>query len=145
MTTRVVSHDKDMLNLITLLKERKQPFTVNILAGKKKTNPQNKLQRKWMNEAAEQLGTDTAEEFRGYCKLHFGVPILRAESDVFAAKYDAEIRPLPYELKKSLMMVPFDLAITRDMTSPQKRRYLDAVFAHFSDLGVALTVPEDKR
>jgi len=74
MTTRVVSHDKDLLNLVTLLKERKRPFTVNILAGKKKTNPQNMLQRKWMLEAAEQLGDDTAEQKRGYCRLHFGVP-----------------------------------------------------------------------
>jgi len=42
------------------------------------------------------------------------------------------------------MEVPYDFAVTRDMTSPQKRQYLDAVFAHFSGLGVALTVPEEK-
>jgi len=41
--------------------------------------------------------------------------------------------------------VPFDFGVTRQMTSPQKRKYLDAVHSHFTRLGVVLTEPEDKR
>lgn len=145
MTTRAVTHQKDLQNLFTLLTERKRPFTVNIVAGKPKTNPQNRLQRRWMQEAAEQLADETAEQKRGYCKLHFGIPILRNASDEYAAEYDEHIRPLPYELKRKLMEVPFDFAVTREMTTAQKRQYLDAVFDHFSGLGVTLTEPEDKR
>lgn len=145
MTTRTITDPEKLDALLVLLRERKQPFTVSIAAGKGRSSEQNRLQRRWMLEAAEQLGTDTAEGFRGYCKLHFGIPILRAENEHFAAEYDAVIRPLPYEQKLRLMMVPFDFGVTRQMTTKQKTQYLDAVHAHFTGLGVALTQPEDKQ
>tara|TARA_R110000764_G_C10813085_1_gene360565 strand:- start:119 stop:556 length:438 start_codon:yes stop_codon:yes gene_type:complete len=144
MTERPVKYDADMEPLIALLHGRKKPFTVNITDGLPRTIDQNKLQRKWMNEAAEQLQTDTAEDFRGYCKLHFGVAILKAADDAFAAEYDEVIRPMTYEAKLKLMKVPFDFGITRKMKTNQKSQYLDKVFAHFSNLGVQLTVPEGK-
>ena len=144
MVTRTVTNPQHLDSLFTLLGERKQPFTVNITQGKQRSADQNRTQRMWMLEAAEQLGTDTAEGLRGYSKLHFGVLILRAESDKFAAEYDAIIRPLPYEHKLRLMMVPFDFGVTRQMTTKQKTQYLDAVHAHFTSLGVALTMPRDK-
>ncbi|MFG6591247.1 hypothetical protein [Sulfitobacter sp. 1A12157] len=145
MATRTVTNQQQLDSLIALLSERKQPFTVSITQGKKRSEDQNRTQRMWMLEAAEQLGTDTAEGFRGYAKLHFGIPILRAENEHFAAEYDAVIRPLPYEQKLRLMMVPFDFGVTRQMTTKQKTQYLDAVAAHFRGLGVVLTQPEDKQ
>lgn len=121
------------------------PFTVAIKAGKHRTNNQNSLQRKWMQEASDQLQDESAEQKRGYCKLHFGVPILRNSDDSFCAEYDQVIKPLPYEQKLRLMMVPFDFRVTSLMSTKQKTQYLDEVAAHFQSQGVQLTHPDDRK
>ena len=144
MTSRVITSESELAGLVRLLEGRKLPFTVAIKAGKHRTNNQNSLQRKWVQEAADQLQDETAEEKRGYCKLHFGVPILRNCDPAFAAEYDAIIKPLPYEQKLRLMMVPFDFRVTSLMNTKQKTSYLDAVSAHFRGLGVELTIPEPR-
>lgn len=118
------------------------PLTISIMEGEQRSTAQNKLQRKWCHEVAEQLGDRTPEEVRGYSKLHFGVPILRDQDEKFRAEYDAIIRPLPYEAKLKLMQEPFDFGVTRQMTTKQKTAYLDAMFKHWSEMGVSLTLPE---
>ncbi len=109
-----------------------------------RTVEQNRLQRLWMLEAQEQ-GDMTAEEYRGYCKLHFGVPIMRAENEAFRELYDRYVRHLPYEAKMAFMMVPFDFAVTRDMDTNQKKRYLDHVYMHLTGLGFKLTEPKQRN
>ena len=145
MTTRSVTNPYQLDQLITLLKSRALPFTVSIAKGKRRSDAQNKLQRKWCAEVAEQLGNRTAEEVRGYSKLHFGVPILRNENEQFAVEYDEIIKPLPYEHKLRLMMEPFDFRVTRLMTTNQKTRFLDAMRLHWIGQGVVLTEPADER
>jgi len=98
---------------------------------------------KWMGEIAAQLGDQTAEEVRGYCKLTIGVPILRAVHEGFRERYDAIVRPLPYEQKLALMMEPLDFPVTRLFTTKQATAYLDGVHRHFSEKGIALTDPGD--
>ena len=139
--TWVIKSEGDRTLIRDEIAKRKLPFTVNIAQGKWRTHEQNKLQRLWMKEAAEQLGDETAEEKRAYCKLHLGVPILRAENEEFCEKYDRLIRPLPYEVKLEYMATPLDFPVTRLMTTKQKKQYLDAVYQHFRSLGVALTEP----
>ncbi|WP_144984980.1 hypothetical protein [Halomonas sp. C22] len=106
----------------------------------KRSTDQNKLQRKWMLEAEAQ-GDHIAEEYRGFCKLHFAVPILRWELPEFREKYDRIVKPLPYEAKLELMQEPLDFPCTRLMNKDQKTRYLDAVYQHFTGLGMRLTDP----
>lgn len=142
MVTRVISNADDLALLIDFLKARRRPYTVDIVAGKHRTNEQNRLGRLWLNEAAEQLGDRTAEELRGMCKLQFGVPILRAENTRFREIYDLHVKPLPYERKLALMMEPLDLPVTRLMTTNQKTRYLDDVSRHFLEQGIVLTEPK---
>ena len=135
-----------MRALTALLNARKRPFTVQVLAGLNRTSEQNKLQRLWMKEAAEQLDAGyTAENLRGFCKLHFGVPILRRDSEEFRTGYDRIIRPHSYEDKLLMMQEPFDFGVTRLMNTRQKHEYLNAVADHFTGLGVVLTQPEDRR
>ena len=67
------------------------------------------------------------------------------ENEDFRKRYDEVIRPLPYPLKLLAMQVPLDLPVTRIMGSAQKHRYLDEIFRQFSEQGLALTIPEDKR
>lgn len=142
MVSRVIRAEADIESLRRLLMARKLPVTVSVTAGEQRTTPQNRLQRQWCNDVAQQLGDRTAEDVRAYSKLHFGVPILRAENEAYCAKYDETIRPLPYEMKLRLMAAPFDLSVTREMTVKQLTAYLDAMSRHWAGMGVRLTDPE---
>ena len=142
MSTWPVRNEQDRETLIKVIRNRtKFPFTASLKMGAPRSAEQNRLQRKWMLEAQDQ-GDMTAEEYRGYCKLHFGIPILRAEDENFQEKYDRIIRPFDYETKLELMMVPFDFPVTRIMTTKQKTKYLDEVFQFFVSQGFSVTVPE---
>lgn len=143
MTQRFLETDADRRLLIRFIEEQPLPLTVTLAKGGKRTLKQNRLQRQWMNEIAEQLGDQTPEEVRGYCKLTIGVPILRAEHEGFRERYDAIVRPLPYEQKLALMMEPLDFPVTRLFTTKQATAYLDGVHRHFSEKGIALTDPGD--
>lgn len=143
MVQRIIETEQDRHMLFRFLEGQKLPMTVDIKAGGRRTAKQNRLQWQWMNEIASQLGDRTAEEVRGFCKLHFGVPILRNESDAFREKYDAVVKPMPYETKLAMMQEPFDFPITRLMSVAQKTAYLDAVYQHFVSRGIELTDPGD--
>lgn len=140
MTSRCITCETDRKSLVSLIDNKKLPFSITIADGRKRSIAQNRLQRLWMNEAHEQLGEYTAEEYRAYCKAWFGLPIL-CEEQGFSDIYDAVIRPLSYENKLKLMAIPLDFEVTRKMTVAQKQRYLDAVYDHFTGLGVLLTEP----
>lgn len=142
MARRIVENEYERKMLLRFIEQHKLPLTVSIQAVGKRSAAQNRLNRQWMLDIAEQRGDLTAEEARGYCKLHFGVPILRNENEEFCREYDAVVRPLPYEHKLKLMMVPFDFGITRLMTTKQQTAYLDAVQRHWAGEGVVLTDPE---
>lgn len=143
MTTRFLETDHDRRMLIRFLEDQPLPITVALTKGGKRSLRQNKLQRLWINEIAEQLADQSPEEVRGYCKLTLGVPILRAENDTFRERYDAIVRPLPYEQKLALMMEPLDFPISRLMTTKQATAYLDGIHRHFSEKGIVLTDPGD--
>ncbi len=142
MIERIIQTESDRTLLLCLLKSKKAPFTVTVVDGKRRTVEQNKLQRLWMNEIADQLEGWTPEEARGYCKLTLGVPILRAENEKFRESYDRVIKPMTYEAKMACMMEPLDFPVTRIMTTKQKTAYLDAVLQHFTEKGLVLTMPE---
>lgn len=141
---RIVECDYDREVLINFIREAKLPFTASIVEGHHRTTEQNKLQRLWVNEIAAQLGDQTAEEVRGYCKLAFGVPILREENEAFRFMYDRIVKPMQYEQKLALMMEPFDFGVTRIMNTRQKTEYLNRMLRHFSGAGLHLTIPPDR-
>lgn len=142
MTTRIIKNTSDKQAACNLIMGMKAPITLEIIKGKRRSVEQNRLQRLWLREAAEQLQDESIEDNRAYCKLHFGVPILRNEDEDFREKYDRIIRPLPYEQKLELMKLPIDFPVTRLMKTGQKKRYLDDIYHHFRALGVVLTDPE---
>lgn len=138
--SEAIRTEDDRDRVIKLIKARDLPCTVNITKGAPRSIEQNKTQRMWMLEL-EEHGDQTAEEYRGYCKLHFGIPILRAENDEFCAVYDRLIRPLDYEVKLEYMKAPLDFPVTRLMTTKQKSRYLDNIYEFYISNGFVLTVP----
>ena len=143
MTTHIVRSAEDMERVARLVGNLKPPLTITVTSGASRSLEQNKLQRLWCMEAAEQLGDRTAEEIRGFCKLHYGVPIMREGHDDFRDTYDRLIKPLPYETKLAYMMEPLDFPITRLMTVGEKSQYLDAMHKGLSELGVKLTEPSE--
>lgn len=141
MATRIIRTTDDRANLIRLLEARELPFTVSVAKGASKSHEQDRLENMWHREAADQLQDETAEEKRAYSKLHFGVPILRSENDVFREQYDRVLKPHAYEDKLRMMAAPIDFPITRLMTSKQKSSYLDALYQHYRGQGVQVTEP----
>lgn len=133
---------KDRESELFEMYKKHRHLTVSVRPGIDRSTEQNRLQRMWLNEAEEQ-GDQTAEEYRGYCKLHFGVEIMKSQSEEFADTYDRIIRPLPYEKKLELMMLPLDLPVTRLMTRKNKTLYLDRMYQHFTGLGFTLTEPKN--
>ena len=141
MTDRVVETEQDRAMLLKFINAQALPFTATLTKGKHRTDRQNRLGRQWINEIAAQMPENSAEYWRGHCKLHHGVPILRNENEQFCEVYDRLIRPLDYERKIEMMMVPSDVAVTRIMTTKQKTAYLDAIYKQFTSLGIILTDP----
>ncbi len=142
MVERIVNTEEDRATLVRFLDTLKPPYSIIITKGRRRSIMQNRLQRLWLNEVAEQLGDRTPEEVRGEAKLAFGVPMLCAENEAFADTYDRIVKPLPYEQRLALMMEPLDLPVTRIMSTDQKTRYLDAFYRHFASLGLVLTDPD---
>lgn len=140
----IVNSDRSLVEcdraLYELFQEHKY-LRVEVVPGKCRSLEQNRLQRLWLQEAGKQ-GDMSAEEYRGYCKLRLGVPILRRDSEVFREQYDRIIKPLPYEDKLQMMMEPLDFPITRLMSKNQKTEYLDAMYQHLRGLGFQLTEPD---
>lgn len=140
MSTWRMKTEADRQQVIRVIQNRQLPSTVEITKGVKRSNEQNNLQFKWLNEA-EQQGDKTAEEYRAYCKLHFGVPIMRNGHEDFRDVYDRIVRPLPYEQKLELMMIPIDFPVTRGMTTAEETKYLDQMYLFFTSQGFNLTDP----
>lgn len=124
MADRIVKDEYDRKMLLRFIEGKKMPFTATITDGRHRTSEQNKLQRLWVKEIAEQMGDQTAEEVRGYCKLTIGVPLLREENEAFRLRYDAVVKPLPYE---------------------QKLQIIDGIHRHFSEKGIVLTLPPERE
>jgi len=142
LVDRIIRNDHDLRMLVSFLEQRDKPFTVSVRKGADRTVDQNRLQRLWCNEAAEQRGDVTAEDVRAECKLRIGVPIMRAASEEFREKYDRIIKPHPYEVKLEMMAEPLDFPVTRIMTTKEKAEYLDAMHALFTGEGFILTEPK---
>ena len=136
-------YQRDMV--VKLINEQAMPFTITIAKGKRRSTRQNRLNRLWAGEISEQLGDESPEYYRGLMKLQFGVPILRAVNEAFCEAYDAHVKPLPYETKLALMREPLDFPVTRLMRTSDEKQYLDDIYRHFTEKGVVLTIPPDKR
>jgi hypothetical protein len=141
VSTWRIKTEQDRQQVLKIIQHRQLPCTVEIVKGLKASTDQERLARKWHKEAEAQ-GDQTAEEYRAYCKLHFGVGIMKQESELYAEAYDRIIRPLPYEHKLAMMAEPLDFPVTRGMSTGGKKKYLDSVWNYYTGQGFALTDPD---
>lgn len=104
---------------------------------KRRSRAQNAFSHAWYEEIAQALPEDDALGWKCYCKLHHGVPILRAEDDEFREAYDGAIKGLTYEQKLLAMRV---FPVTSRMNVRQLTKYADAVREDFGARGISLFV-----
>lgn len=110
---------------------------VSVKTGKSRSVSQNAFTHAWYGQIARELREDDDLGWKCYCKLHHGVPILRAEDSDFREAYDAVIKPLDYE-KKLIAMRQWP--VTSLMTKKQLTKYADMVRDDFYQRGVLLEV-----
>lgn len=96
----------------------------------KRSDLQNSLSHSWYSELAFNLKENDALGYKCFCKLHFGVGILRAEDEEFRTAYDLAIKPMSYEKKLEVMKI---LPVTSIMNTKQLTQYLDAMKSYFYD------------
>lgn len=115
---------------------------VNVKAGVDRSLPQNSLVHAWYGQIARELREDDELGWKCYCKLHHGVPILRAEDEEFREVYDGAIKGLSYEQKLAVMKF---FPVTSRMTRDQLSRYAQLVQADFRARGVLLEFPQGEQ
>lgn len=89
----------------------------------------NALSHVWYSYADKMLQVDCAGDTRRYCKLHFGVPMLRGEDEDFRKAYDLTIKPHDYKTKLGIMDY---WPVTSLMSRDQMNRYLTTVQNHYA-------------
>ena len=112
---------------------------VNVKTGKHRSLDQNAIAHVFYEQIARELREDTPLGVKCYCKLHLGVPILRAEDDEFRQTYDIVIRPLSYERKLEAMKA---WPVTSLMSKGQLSQFLEAMQDEFA-VRVNLEFPKD--
>lgn len=113
---------------------------VKVTAGKRSLD-QNAISHVWYSQMAREDRQYDERGHRNYCKLHFGVPILRTEDADFRKFYDAALLGLTYEQKRDAMdFVP----VTSVMTKAQLSKYLEAVQADYGNRSIYLEFPNQE-
>lgn len=132
---------QDGFEFIRNLYERHRYLKINIKTGKDRSLDQNAISHAWYEQLANELKEEDALGWKAFCKLHFGVPILRAEDEQFRQFYDTALKQnLTYEQKiEAMKFVP----VTSLMTKQQLSAYLESMQAHFIKQGVSLEFPKD--
>lgn len=102
---------------------------------------QNNLSFAWYAELAKNLKEETAEGYRCFSKLHFGVSIMRHEDEEFRKVYDLAIKPRTYEEKIEIMKY---WPVTSLMSTKQLSEYLQTMKDYFyANHGYDLKFPND--
>jgi len=115
---------------------------VSITHDKSRSNPQNDISFAWYEQLARENREYDVNGWRSFCKLHFGVPILRSEDAEFRQFYDNAIRErFTYEDKIKMMSY---LPVTSLMKVKQFSAYLEAMQEYFmGKYGIKLEFPEE--
>jgi hypothetical protein len=133
--TFILSTDTARLMAMRELQSAPEGYVITIGEPIRSVGQNNKTHA-WYEEISAALKEYDAQGWKRYCKLHHGVPILRAEDEEFKDFYDAAMkRSLTYEQKLTAMdFVP----VTSIMSKPQLSKYCDAVQNDFFAKGVIL-------
>ena len=142
-TVNSVDSLQDSFGILRELFVKHRYLKLNITFGKSRSLDQNAISHAWDEQLARELREEDALGWKSFCKLHFGVPLLRAEDEQFRAFYDtAMLKTLTYEQKLQAMAY---LPVTSLMNKEQLSKYLEAMQGHFIKQGVMLEFPKDEK
>lgn len=146
MSRYLINSEEKFQTLLGDLREmwRKHHYIrLSATTGKDRSADQNELSHVWYDQIVRELREDDALGVKRFCKLHFGIPILRAEDTEFREFYDTCIKAsLSYEQKLKAMDT---LDVTSRMSVQQMKQYLDAMVEHYRGLGVHLEAKKPER
>lgn len=131
---------KAIARLTAVFREHKYAV-VSIRIGKDRTLDQNGLWFGMYTRIAEMTQIGAADDARRYCKLHFGVPIMRRDCEGFRDGWNRMFLHLTYEEKLALMgdcptLGPDGFPVTRLFDRKQGIEYTDRIAAEFIAKGV---------
>lgn len=114
---------------------------VSYRPGKDRTLDQNALWFAMYQRIAQMTEIGDVEDARKYCKLHFGVPIMRRADEDFRHAWGVSFLLLTYETKLELMgpcalFGPDGFPVTRLFDRAQGIAYTDKIVSEFSAKGV---------
>jgi hypothetical protein len=144
MSKHVLNSEISLQTFIGQLRElwhSRRYLEITLKEGKGRSVEQNAVLHGWFGQVARELREYDARGVKRFCKLHFGVPILRAEDDDFRAAYDRVIKPLGYEDKLVAMDI---LPVTSVMTTIQLDQCMADIQNHYAQPkhgGVVLVYP----
>ena len=116
-------------------------FTIRIEPDKRSLS-QNSMIYALYGEINTLVDDHSLVDIRRLCKLHIGVPILRASDDAFRELYDgAVLHGLTYEQKLKAMDL---LPVTSRMNKKQGSEYISGVVRYWQEQGVYIRHPEDE-
>ncbi|MFP5419893.1 MAG: hypothetical protein ACLGID_00295 [Gammaproteobacteria bacterium] len=126
--------------LTTAFREHKY-VVVSMRPGKDRTLDQNALWFAMYQRISEMTPIGLVEDARRYCKLHFGVVIMRNADADFRDGWNRLFLHLNYETKLELMGAcamfgPDGFPVTRLFNRAQGIAYTDQIVAEFSAKGV---------
>jgi len=104
--------------------------------GEDSTHSQNALIWAIYRDIAEKTGNGVVET-RRFCKLHFGVPILRANCPEFATIYDKVLKPQAYEAKMELMDW-LDVTSAKEFNKKMASEYIETIIREYSEKGILI-------
>ena len=131
----------EAISRLSAMFREKKYVVVSLRPGKDRTLDQNALWFAMYKRIAEMTDMGDAEDARRYCKLHFGVPIMRSADADFRDGWNRMFLHLSYEVKLSLMgpcpmFGPDGFPVTRLFERAQGVAYTDAIVAEFTEKGV---------
>jgi len=115
---------------------------VQVKEGKGRSVEQNAVLHGWFGQVARELREGNERDAKRFCKLHFGVPIMRAADEEFREAYDLIVKPRDYEQKLVAMDI---LPVTSLMTTLQLDQCMTDIQDHYRTRGVELEYPKDRR
>lgn len=129
--------------LTAMFREHKY-VVVSLRPGKDRTLDQNALWFALYQRIAEMTQVGDVEDARRYCKLHYGVPIMRRDCDDFRRGWNQVFLHLTYEQKLELMgpcplFGPDGFPVTRLFNRVQGIQYTDRIVEAFTDRGVVFS------
>lgn len=139
----VINSDESLQRFIGDIREQYQShryLRASVKTGKARSLPQNNITHAWYEQIARELREDDALGWKSYCKLHHGVPLLRAEDGEYREIYDDAIKGLGYEQKLKVMRY---FPVTSLMNKEQLSKYAEAVRDDFYKRGVLLEFPTE--